>query len=104
MGEQAGDADGHRPLGGLGINEQITFLNSVLESSTEYCIVAMDLTGTILAWNEGARRIYGYETADVVGKASVFVLHHPDDVKSGRAKAILDEAMRSGKWEGELRR
>jgi PAS domain S-box-containing protein len=53
----------------MGLAEQAAFLNSILESSTEYSIVAKDLDGTILAWNEGARRIYGYEAGDVVGKA-----------------------------------
>ena len=33
--------------------EQAAFLSSILESSTEYSIVAKDLRGTITAWNEG---------------------------------------------------
>jgi len=88
----------------MGLAEQAAFLNSILESSTEYSIVAKDLDGTILAWNEGARRIYGYEAGDIVGKASAFLLHHPEDVKSGRARAILEEVRNTGKWEGVLRR
>src|SRR5690242_17986593 len=85
------------------VAEQLAFLNTILESSTEYSIVAKDLSGAILAWNEGARRIYGYESEDVIGK-SAFILHHQDDVASGRAQAILDEVRASGKWSGELRR
>src|SRR5438105_2379052 len=104
MSEPARGGNGHRGLKEMGIDQQVAFLNSILESSSEYSIVAMDLAGTILAWNAGARRIYGYEAADVVGKATGALLHHPDDVKSGRAKAILEEAVRTGKWEGELRR
>ena len=87
----------------MGLAEQAAFLNSVLESSTEYSIVAKDLEGRILAWNEGARRIYGYESADVVGK-SAFLLHDPDDVKTGKAQQILDEARQTGKWSGALTR
>jgi len=92
------------PAHDLSVAEQAAFLRTVLESSTEYSIVAKDLDGTILAWNEGARRIYGYEAADVVGKASAFILHAPEDVESGRAGAILDEVRKTGKWEGELAR
>jgi PAS domain S-box-containing protein len=99
-----GPPPSRRPLEEMGTGAQVAFLSSVLEGSTEYSIIAKDLDGTIRAWNEGARRIYGYEAADVVGKASSFVLHHPDDVKSGRAQAILDEARATGKWEGQLRR
>ncbi len=93
-----------RSLEDMNVTEQVAFLNSVLEGSTEYSIIAKDLDGTILAWNEGARRVYGYAAADVVGRASAFILHHPADVQSGKAQAILDEAVRTGKWEGELRR
>src|SRR5437588_4068142 len=103
MGGHAHGGNGHRFLKESGTDEP-DFLNSILESSTEYLIVATDLTGTILTWNEGARRIYGYEAEEVVGKATLALLHHPDDVKSGQAKAILDEAVRAGKWEGRLRR
>ncbi len=84
--------------------EKVAFLHSILDSSTEYSIVAKDLEGNILAWNEGARRTYGYEPAKVVGKGHAFILHDPEDVRSGRARSILDEARRTGKWEGELRR
>ena|SRR5690242_19376070 len=94
---------GSAPREQMGLAEQAAFLNSVLESSTEYSIVAKDLEGRILPWNEGARRIYGYEPTDVVGK-SAFLLHDPADVKSGRAQEILDEARRSGKWSGALTR
>ena len=45
-------------------------LGGVLESSTEYSIIGKDLNGNILLWNEGARRMYGYEAPEVVGKAN----------------------------------
>ena len=94
----------HSIVSGMAVADQVAFLNTILHSSTEYSIVAKDLDGLILAWNEGARRIYGYEASDVVGKASAFILHDPEDVKSGRAQAILDEARATGKWSGELSR
>jgi PAS domain S-box-containing protein len=103
MTNLAENAAGHRLMEELGLAEQAAFLNSVLESSTEYSIVAKDLEGRILAWNEGARRIYGYEPGDVVGK-SAFILHDPKDVEAGVAQAILDEARRTGKWSGALTR
>ncbi|TMI88231.1 MAG: PAS domain S-box protein [Bacillati bacterium ANGP1] len=104
MGGHARGGNGHRFLKESGTDEQVAFLNSILESSTEYSIIVTDLAGTILAWNEGARRIYGYEAAEVVGKATLALLHHPDDVRSGQAKAVLDEALLTGTWEGKLRR
>jgi PAS domain S-box-containing protein len=41
--------------------EAMEFMANVLESSTEYSIIGKDLDGNILLWNEGARRMYGYE-------------------------------------------
>jgi PAS domain S-box-containing protein len=52
------------------LTETTTFLNNVLESSTEYSIIAKDLDGDILTWNEGARRNYGYSAEDMVGGAA----------------------------------
>ncbi len=79
------------------------FLDSILESSTEYSIIAIDLDGRIIAWNEGARRIYGYEQSEVVEK-SAFLLSDPDDVRSGRAQRILETVRDAGAWSGEIKR
>jgi len=89
---------------GMAVADQAAFLNTILHSSTEYSIIAEDLDGLILAWNEGARRIYGHEASDVVGKANASILHDPADLKNGRARAILDEVRATGKWAGELNR
>ncbi len=85
------------------LGDQVAFLQSILEAAIEDSIVAKDFDGKILAWNEGARHIYGYQPEEIIGK-SAFLLHHPDDVKAGRAQAILDEVRQRGKWSGELRR
>ena len=84
--------------------DQIAFLNTILESSIEYSIVALNLAGTILAWNEGARRLYGYTAEEAVGKESDRILHVPEDVQSGRAAAILVETLKEGKWIGGVHR
>ena len=46
--------------------EAVDFVANVLEASTEYSIIGKDLQGKILLWNEGARRIDGYDAAEVV--------------------------------------
>jgi PAS domain S-box-containing protein len=88
----------------MGQAEQAGFLRSILEGSIEYSIVGLNLEGRILEWNEGARRIYGYDPADLVGKADVFLLHDPEEVRSGAARAALEAARATGKWSGEMRR
>jgi PAS domain S-box-containing protein len=84
--------------------EAVDFIANILESSTEYSIIGKDLDGKILLWNEGARRLYGYEPEEVVGKANSSILHAPEDVASGKPRELLDAALRDGKWEGTIRR
>src|SRR5437763_12732480 len=62
-------------------DEAIELLGDVIESSTQYTIVATDPDGDILLWNEGARRLYGYEPDEIVGR-SWSVLHTDEDVRN----------------------
>jgi diguanylate cyclase (GGDEF)-like protein/PAS domain S-box-containing protein len=47
--------------------ESVAFLASISESSAD-AIVAKTLDGTILAWNSGAERMYGYSAVEAVGR------------------------------------
>jgi PAS domain S-box-containing protein len=84
--------------------EAAEFSANILQASTEYSIIGKSLDGVILLWNEGAKRVYGYDPEEVVGKANSSILHAPEDVKSGKHREILDAALRDGKWEGTLPR
>src|SRR5437867_5973725 len=87
-----------------GVQEAMDFTANVLESSTEYSVIGKDLDGKILLWNEGARRLYGYEPEEVVGKANSVILHTPEDVAAGKPAEILETALKTGKWEGTITR
>ena len=84
--------------------ETLELLGSVLKSSTENSLIGTDLDGKIVLWNEGARRIYGYESEEVVGRADAAILHTPEDIQAGRPRAMRDGALRDGKWEGTIKR
>jgi len=84
------------------LTETTAFLNNVLESSTEYSIIATDMDGNILSWNEGARRNYGYTAAEAVGRMNWRDLHAAEEISSGRARAALDAVTRKWKAEGEF--
>src|SRR5436309_89278 len=89
----------------VGSAEQaLDFIGNILESSTEYSVIGKDLDGKILLWNEGARRLYGYEPEEVVGKANSSILHTPEDLAAGKPQELLDAALKDGKWEGTIRR
>ena len=84
--------------------DAIDFISNILESSTEYSIIAKDLAGKILLWNEGARRLYGYEPDEVIGKMSSYLLHTPEDVEAGLPQKIMADALAQGKFEGTVSR
>ncbi|MFB3812927.1 MAG: PAS domain-containing protein [Terriglobales bacterium] len=85
-------------------SEAVDFITNILESSTEYSVIAKDLDGKILLWNEGARRLYGYEPDEVVGKANSSILHTAEDVRADFPHKILQAALAQGKWEGTVSR
>src|SRR5437773_7135929 len=87
-----------------GVQEAMDFTANVLESSTEYSLIGKDLDGKILLWNEGVRRLYGYEPEEVIGKANSVILHTPEDAQAGKHREILELVLRHGKREGRLDR
>ena len=78
------------------------FIGNVLESSTETSIIGTDLEGNIQLWNEGARRLYGYEPEAVIGKANSSLLHTPEDVADGLPQRMTATALDTGKFEGTV--
>jgi PAS domain S-box-containing protein len=84
--------------------EALDFIANILESSTEYSIIGKDLEGKIVLWNEGARRLYGYEPEEVVGKAHSSILYAPQDAAAGLPEQIMRAALETGKWVGMLTR
>jgi len=82
--------------------EAARFIANVLEASTEYSIIGLDMDGNILLWNSGARRRYGWEPKDVIGKATWDLLHLPADVEAGKPAEMARTALDEGKWEGTV--
>ena len=82
----------------------LDFIGNILESSTEYSIIGMDLGGRVLLWNEGARRLYGYEPEEIIGKKSSEILYTSEAIEKGKPAQILKETVKNGKWEGNVRR
>ena len=81
-----------------------SLVQNVLDSSTEYSIIGTDLDGVIILWNEGARRIFGYECSEVVGRINASALHPPAEAAAAKSQELFDIAAKSGKFEGAIER
>lgn len=78
--------------------QAVDFLSQWFQASTEYALVGLGLDGTILLWNEGARRLYGFGPAEMVGRAKAASLQDPAD----SLQPLLQTALQQGKWVGTL--
>jgi PAS domain S-box-containing protein len=84
-------------------SETKAFLDNILQSSTKYSIIGMDLNHHILSWNKGASCNYGYAAKEVVGQDSI-ILHTPQDVESGAVGRLRTDAFKKGIAEGTFER
>jgi PAS domain S-box-containing protein len=70
-------------------------LDAILQSAIEYAIISMDLDGLVTTWNEGARRILGWEEAEMVGQAAS-VIFIPEDRQAGIPQQEMASALSTG--------
>ena len=72
----------------------------MVHSVKDYAIFLLDPAGHVASWNEGARRIKGYQEEEIVGRHfSVFYL--PEVVASGWPEHELKVAVAEGRFEDE---
>jgi len=79
--------------GRVDAEEEVCRLGSIVESSDD-AIIATDLDGLIVSWNEGAERIYGYSAEEVRGKSFSFLV--PAD-RQDEVQDVLDKVRRGEK-------
>jgi PAS domain S-box-containing protein len=71
-----------------------------VDSVVDYGIFMLDLEGRVATWNAGARRLNGYEAAEIIGQP--FSIFYPlDEVAGGKCEQELETARRDGRFEEE---
>jgi PAS domain S-box-containing protein len=72
----------------------------LVESVKDYGIFMLDPDGRIASWNEGARRIKGYEASDIIGKH--FSIFYPQEaIDRNHPQYELEIARAEGRFEEE---
>lgn len=77
----------------------VNFLNHILDSFTEYAVLAIDVNGKILSWGENAYRDYGFASDEIIGK-NYLTLHTTQDIESQAIQKFMNEAFNYGKAQG----
>jgi PAS domain S-box-containing protein len=80
------------------------FLKSILDSATEYAIVALDFYGKIIEFNKGAENLFGYKKEEVLDKENIGLTILPEDRKSGIQEWMSKRTRTQGVCELEMNR
>ena len=75
--------------------ESATHHRQILDSAVDYAILAMDRDGRITQWNEGARRILGWDENEMLGQTAER-LFTPEDRARGQVEAEMRAAVSRG--------
>ncbi len=65
--------------------EEARKLASIIESS-EDAVIGLDMSGNVTSWNQGAKKLYGYEAAEIVGRPVTVLL--PRELIDEEAKIL----------------
>ena len=85
------------------LRENTDFVSTLLESLVGYAIIAADFDGNVIAFNEGARQIYGYAPEEVIGQQSIEIFFPEDFIEAGKLQEIIADLIEKERYsyEGE---
>ncbi|MEO8407237.1 MAG: GGDEF domain-containing protein [Oxalobacteraceae bacterium] len=64
-------------------------------------VVVVDMNGTVLDWNRGAEKLYGWSRQEIVGQP-VALLYLPEDLPCFK-QDVMEAVLLQGHWAGEIR-
>ena len=85
------------------LRENTDFLSTVFENVGGYAIIGADFDGNVIAYNEGARRMYGYTPEEIIGKKRIEVFFPEQFVENGGLRQLIEGLIRNERccYEGE---
>ncbi|MGV3576761.1 MAG: PAS domain S-box protein [Devosia sp.] len=82
------------------LNDSQEQFRHLVQGVTDYAIYMLDLQGHVSSWNEGARRIKGYEPDEIMGQ-HFSRFYRDEDRASGEPTRALETARREGRFSAE---
>lgn len=72
----------------------------MVEAISDYSIIVLDPGGIVISWNDGARKLKGYDTAEAIGRH--FSLFYPSELlEQNQPDRALETARQAGHMEEE---
>jgi PAS domain S-box-containing protein len=72
----------------------------LVDGVRDYAVLTLDPAGRIASWNQGAERIKGYKTNEILG-CHFSCFYPPEDVQNGKPEQELKTAIAEGRFEDE---
>jgi PAS domain S-box-containing protein len=70
----------------------------LVETTTDHAVATLDASGTVLSWNPGAERLYGWSAASAVGSSIDRLYPPPDGPAAALAAAAADGHHETEGW------
>lgn len=101
QGRYEDESRGRASRGGASTDhDELSLYRLLVLSVKDYAIFALDATGHVITWNEGARRLKGYEASDIIGR-HFSTFYPPEDIAWDKPAYELDVARETGRFEDE---
>jgi PAS domain S-box-containing protein len=82
------------------LREHEARLRLILDSATDFAIFTTDLDLRVTSWNEGARRLLGWEEGAILGRSAALIFT-PEDRAAGVPERERAQALETGRAEDE---
>jgi len=88
------------------LRENTDFALTLFQNLIGYAIIAADFDGNIIAFNEGAKLIYGYTSEEVIGRQNIELFFPKDFIEAGELQKAIAALIKDERfsYEGEMLR
>ncbi len=85
------------------LRENTDFVSALFDHLVGYAIIAADFDGNVLAYNEGARLIYGYVPEEIVGQQNFEIFFTRNSIDTGELRDAIADLLENESvgYEGE---